>query len=58
MKMYQKPVMEIVELENVDVLTCSGCDNLGVHDPSSTLNYDTYRYYDGCSTLCPKDHNY
>lgn len=36
MEMYKKPVMEIVELEKVDVLTCSAEHNCQVHQSHMT----------------------
>lgn len=43
MKQYKKPLMKIVELEKVDVLTCSVCE--GVENYSHT---DA----DGCAEGC------
>ena len=43
MKQYKKPLMKIVELEKVDVLTCSVCDG--------QVSFDHYAT-DGCTETC------
>jgi hypothetical protein len=53
MEKYMKPVMDIVELEKIDVLTCSGCASTLAHNSSAT-GENTNGYPDGCYTGCTK----
>lgn len=39
MKQYKKPLMKIVELEKVDVLTCSCTTHNGVHSDCEIANF-------------------
>jgi hypothetical protein len=53
MEMYKKPVMDIIDLERIDVLTCSAnsCSYPLVTDHSdSTTNGG--KYGDGCDVGC------
>lgn len=47
MEMYKKPVMEIVELEKVDVLTCSWSENCTKDHPHSQCSTNNYEC--GCT---------
>jgi hypothetical protein len=53
MKKYTKPVMDVIELERIDVLTCSVCEG----DVNFSHNFDywdssTGKYSDGCKEGC------
>lgn len=50
MEMYKKPVMNIIEMENADVLTCSG------HGGNCYAGVVHTGYGDGCSSECRFDH--
>jgi hypothetical protein len=53
MKKYTKPVMDVIELERIDVLTCSVCDgNVNIDHRDATFDFTTGTYSDGCKDGC------
>jgi hypothetical protein len=55
MGIYKKPTMKVIKMENVDVLTTSGCkvcnDGMTACDPGKGLNY-LGTPADGCQSTC------